>query len=94
MAFSDYYSGVQHIGIPTKDLATAESFWTKLGFKKTGDFPVGDVIFMQRDNLVIETWHADEVAGKPGKRCFSTAILRWPFFLDIFRENYYVKILA
>ncbi|MBZ6070745.1 VOC family protein, partial (plasmid) [Weissella cibaria] len=32
MAFSDYYSGVQHIGIPTKDLATAESFWTKLGF--------------------------------------------------------------
>lgn len=66
MAFSDYYSGVQHIGIPTKDLATAESFWTKLGFKKTGDFPVGDVIFMQRDNLVIETWHADEVAGKPG----------------------------
>ncbi len=66
MSFSDYYSGVQHIGIPTKNLEIAESFWTKLGFKKTGDFPVGNVIFMQRDNLVIETWQQDEVAGKPG----------------------------
>lgn len=64
MSFSDYYSGVQHIGIPTKNLEIAESFWTKLGFKKTGDFPVGNVIFMQRDNLVIETWQQDEVADK------------------------------
>jgi len=37
MSFSDYYSGVQHIGIPTKNLEIAESFWTKLGFKKAGD---------------------------------------------------------
>lgn len=38
MAFSDYYSGLQHIGIPTHDLAAAEAFWTKLGFTKIGDF--------------------------------------------------------
>ncbi|MGO3577289.1 MAG: VOC family protein [Leuconostoc falkenbergense] len=66
MAFSDYYSGVQHIGIPTSSLAKSEAFWTKLGFKKTGDLPVGKVIFMQRGNLVIETWAGDEVVGKPG----------------------------
>ncbi|WP_288957761.1 VOC family protein [uncultured Leuconostoc sp.] len=66
MAFSDYYSGLQHIGIPTHDLAAAEAFWTKLGFTKTDDFPVGQVIFMQRDNLVIETCYQKVVANQPG----------------------------
>lgn len=66
MAFSDYYSALQHIGIPTHDLAAAEAFWTKLGFTKIGDFPVGQVIFMQRDNLVIETWYQEAGANQPG----------------------------
>ncbi|AKP36598.1 VOC family protein [Leuconostoc mesenteroides] len=66
MAFADYYSGLQHVGIPSSSLEQSEVFWTKLGFKKTGDFPAGNVIFMQRENLVIETWSGDEVAGKPG----------------------------
>ncbi|MBU7456197.1 VOC family protein [Leuconostoc fallax] len=66
MAFTDYFDDVQHIGIPTSDLKVAEEFWTSLGFTKTGDFPVGNVIFMKRNHLVIETWQQDEVAGKPG----------------------------
>lgn len=66
MAFTDYFDDVQHIGIPTKDLKQAEAFWQSLGFEKTGDFPVGKVIFMKRNHLVIETWQADEVAGKAG----------------------------
>ncbi len=32
MSFSDYYSGVQHIGIPTKNLEIAESFLDKIRF--------------------------------------------------------------
>jgi catechol 2,3-dioxygenase-like lactoylglutathione lyase family enzyme len=37
-----------------------------LGFKKIGDFPVGNVIFMQRQNLVIEAWTGDDIVAKPG----------------------------
>jgi catechol 2,3-dioxygenase-like lactoylglutathione lyase family enzyme len=66
MAFTDYYSGLQHVGIPASSLQESERFWEKLGFKKVGDFPVGHVIFMQRENLVIETWTGDEIVGKPG----------------------------
>lgn len=66
MAFTDYYSGLQHVGIPSSSLQESERFWEKLGFKKVGDFPVGHVIFMQRENLVIETWTGDEIVGKPG----------------------------
>ncbi|WPQ67191.1 VOC family protein [Weissella paramesenteroides] len=66
MAFTDYYSGLQHVGIPSSSLQESERFWEKLGFKKIGDFPVGHVIFMQRENLVIETWTGDEIVGKPG----------------------------
>lgn len=66
MALTDYFSGLQHIGIPASSLAEAEAFWTKLGFEKIGDFPVGNVIFMKRQNLVIEAWTGDEIVGKPG----------------------------
>ena len=66
MAFTDYYSGLQHVGIPASSLQASERFWEKLGFEKVGDFPVGNVIFMQRGNLVIETWTGDEIVGKPG----------------------------
>ena len=65
MAFSDYYSGLQHVGIPTRDLAAAEAFWTKLGFTKVGDFPVGQVIYATRQP-VIETWYQETVANQPG----------------------------
>ena len=66
MAFTDYYSGLQHVGITASLLQESERFCEKLGFKKFGDFPVGHVIFMQRENLVIETWTGDEIVGKPG----------------------------
>lgn len=60
------FHGLQHIGIPTLELTEAEKFWGKLGFTKIGDFPSGNVIFMEKDKLVIETWKLDEVAGAPG----------------------------
>lgn len=66
MALTDYFSGLQHVGIPASSLTEAETFWTKFGFKKIGDFPVGNVIFMQRQNLVIEAWTGDDIVGKPG----------------------------
>ncbi|MBS9337658.1 VOC family protein [Fructobacillus parabroussonetiae] len=66
MAFTDYYDDVQHIGIPTKDLAKAEKFWESLGFKKIGDFPSNEVIFMNYGHLTIETWHDETATGKPG----------------------------
>lgn len=63
MAISEFFTGIQHIGIPTADLATTMAFYEGLGFKQAGLFNNGDsrCAFMQFDNLVIETWEGEIV---------------------------------
>lgn len=63
-------TGLQHIGIPTRDMAATEAFWTSLGFDIKGEFKNGDaqVKFFQYKGLVIETWEgtpeeANETVG-------------------------------
>ncbi|MDR1579775.1 MAG: VOC family protein [Synergistaceae bacterium] len=61
----DYITGLQHIGIPTKDFKGTLDFYESLGFKnimqtKLGD---GDVAFLQFNNLVIETYTGDAVGS-------------------------------
>ncbi len=61
MSLTDYITGVQHIGIPAKDLDETIAFYEKLGFEKAGYFPNGDnhCAFMRLGNLTIETYDGE-----------------------------------
>ncbi|CAM2832024.1 VOC family protein [Fructilactobacillus fructivorans] len=68
MALSDYFTGIQHVGIPAKDLDETIDFYKKLGFDKAGQFMYqgNRCAFMKYGNLMIETWEGDPVADKDG----------------------------
>lgn len=61
-------TGVQHIGIPTKDIEGTIGYYEKLGFKTAFRRNEGgdNVAFLQLGNLMLETYAADETAGKSG----------------------------
>lgn len=54
-------TGVQHVGIPTKDLEKTINYYKDLGFTEKGKFNNGavTVAFMEFGNLTIETWEGD-----------------------------------
>lgn len=57
----EYATGIQHVGIPAKEIEATKAFYEKLGFAvifetvKEG----AKVIFFKLHNLVIETYEAD-----------------------------------
>lgn len=59
--FSDYVNGVQHIGIPTKDLAGTVAFYQRIGFERVGLFENqgSHCAFMNLENVLIETWEVE-----------------------------------
>ena len=70
MAISTHLTGIQHIGIPTKDLDATTVFFTSLGFEsrhevKNAD---GEVVckFLGLGNMVIETYVSPAATGVPG----------------------------
>ncbi|CAH0418901.1 VOC family protein [Periweissella ghanensis] len=68
MAINEYVTGIQHIGIPTDDLAGTIAFYESLGFTQAGLFPNGanQCVFMKLDNVVIESWTGDAVTKTNG----------------------------
>lgn len=65
---ANYATGVQHIGIPTKNMEATKEFFGKLGFTPAFE-TVNDgakVAFLKLENLVIEAYESDEVTGKVG----------------------------
>ncbi len=62
---TQYFLGVQHIGIPTNDMDATERFYTGLGFEKILDtVNAGDrVCFFKAGGVVFETYEAAAVAG-------------------------------
>jgi len=70
MAVSSYLKGIQHIGIPTKDLEATTAFYTSLGFvlkfeaKDADGKPV--CRFLALGNMVIETYLSERVNAFPG----------------------------
>lgn len=70
MDLKSYASGVQHIGIPVKDMDAAINFYEKLGFEpalKTVLEETGEkVTFLKLHNLVIETYESKEATMKSG----------------------------
>ena len=66
MKISDFATGLQHIGIPTKDIDETVLFYTELGFEvvlSTIDPNNGHkVFFLRLGDLTIETYEADDPA--------------------------------
>ena len=62
--------GIDHIGIPTKDIEATIAFYEKLGLKvsfMTKNPNNGhNVAFLTLNDLVIETYEAAEISGKNG----------------------------
>ena len=61
-------NGLQHIGVPTKNMEETIAFYEKLGFE-TAFETVNDgdrVVFLKLASLVIETYESKDVAMKSG----------------------------
>ena len=62
--FKENTTGIQHLGIPTANLAATVDFYHSLGFETV--WANETATFMQLGTLVVETYPADEVAMKNG----------------------------
>ena len=62
--FKENTTGIQHLGIPTTDIAATIAFYEGLGFETT--WTNGEVAFLQLSTMVVETYVADEAAMKNG----------------------------
>lgn len=64
----DYATGVQHIGIPTKDMEASKAFYEKLGFKAAFETvnEGSQVKFFKLCNLVMEVYESEDAALKVG----------------------------
>ena len=65
MAIKDEITGIQHVGIPSKDLAATITLYQSLGFDKIGPLPSDNgrknCVFLKLGNLTIETWDNEPV---------------------------------
>lgn len=64
----DYATGIQHVGIPTKDMDATKKFYEDLGFGAAFE-TVNDearVCFLKMHNLVMEVYESEDAAGKIG----------------------------
>ena len=68
MAFKDISTGLQHIGVPTNDLARTIEFYTALGFEVAhrADNHGEAVAFLRLGDLVIETYQNGRAVGAAG----------------------------
>jgi lactoylglutathione lyase len=62
-----YATGLQHVGIPTKDIERSIGFYTGFGFEIAYRTPDGDhqVVFLKLENLIVEIWDGP-ATGKAG----------------------------
>ena len=69
MELKDNLIGLEHVGVPTKDLAKTIAFYESLGFTvalRTAVPGGGNVAFLQLGNVVIGADEGNEATGKPG----------------------------
>lgn len=62
--FQENVTGIQHLGLPTADIAATIAFYQGLGFEIIWEN--GEVAFLRLGNLVIETYSTDAPALKNG----------------------------
>ena len=68
MSLKEQINGLQHIGVPTKNMEETIAFYEKLGFE-TAFETVNDgdrVVFLKFASLVIETYESKDAARKSG----------------------------
>lgn len=68
MSLKEQINGLQHIGVPTKNMEETISFYEKLGFEIAFE-TVNDgdrVVFLKFGSLVIETYESKEATMKSG----------------------------
>ncbi|KRM94337.1 methylmalonyl-CoA epimerase [Lentilactobacillus senioris DSM 24302 = JCM 17472] len=68
MSITDQVTDLQHVGIPTADLAATIKFYEGLRFQLVGQFKngAGEVAFLRFNHLTIETWTGDPVVHQAG----------------------------
>lgn len=68
MAFAKLATGVQHIGVPTNDIAKTIAFYEKLGFINAHQVDNNGemVAFLKLGDLVIETYQNGKAVGVAG----------------------------
>ena len=69
MKMENYITGIQHIGIPAKDIEASVAFYESLGFKiiyETLLNGTARVVYLEMKGLVIETYETDAPAGMTG----------------------------
>ena len=64
----DLVTGIQHLGIPVKDMGASLEFYGKLGFEEAFSTTNNEnrVVFVRQKNLVIELYEEKETAQRPG----------------------------
>lgn len=66
MKISDYATGIQHLGIPTKDMDKTLAFYQELGFETAFSTTLEEngqkVNFLKLGNLVIEAYTSEDAA--------------------------------
>lgn len=66
---TDNISGIQHIGLPTRDLEATIRFYEKLGFRAVHRTSTPDgvpVAFLQLKTAMIEAWREEKPVGHTG----------------------------
>lgn len=68
MHIRDTVTGIQHIGIPTKDLKRTIDFYESLGFCRKGVFANGAsrCAFLGLGDVLVETWEEGDTADENG----------------------------
>lgn len=64
----NYTTGVQHIGLPTKDIAATQKFYQQLGFEPAFEtvFDGAKISFLKLQNLVMEVYESKDATEKAG----------------------------
>ena len=68
MCICDISTGLQHVGIPTNDIAKTIAFYEALGFRivHRKDNRVEDMAFLKMEDLVLETYQNHKAVGVSG----------------------------
>lgn len=66
MKISDYITGIQHLGLPTRDIQKTIEFYKGLGFNVEFSTDGGEVAFLRLHDIVIETYQNDNAKMEYG----------------------------
>ena len=68
MALTDYYDRINHVGVPTEDMAATVRFYTDLGFTLIYETKNGDqqVCFLENGSIQIEAYTVEHAANIRG----------------------------